>query len=62
MAHAYFEFEFFGGKNKSFKNMLQQVLKTLKNAHAYFNRLFFSKSFGGKTKHGQTDVNKEITY
>ena len=22
----------------------------------------FSKSFGGKIKHGQTDVNKEITF
>ena len=30
-------------------------------AHAYFERPYFSKSFGGKINHRQTDVNKETS-
>ena len=36
-------------------------MKKKRMAHAYFERPYFSKFFGGKIKHGQTDVNKETT-
>ena len=33
-----------------------------KSAHAYFGARIFSKSFGGKIEHDQTDVDKETTF
>ena len=46
---------FFGEENELF-----QQLQRKKTAHAYFRRPYFSKSFGGKIEHGQTNViNKE---
>ena len=53
------------GKIRNFNSYyLQQVQRKnkKKTAHAYFKRPYFSKSFGGKIKPGQTDVNKETTF
>jgi len=59
--------KFFGGKNKNFQKEYMKEKRVFffffsKLARAYFWRpYFFPKSFGGKIKHGQTDVKTERT-
>jgi len=60
-----FFLSFLAGKIKIFQQKLLKAtikFKKKKTAPAYFGARIFSKSFGGKIEHGQTNVIKETTF
>jgi len=57
-----FFLRFLVGKSKLLLTGTKGFFFKKKAAHAYLGARIFSKSFGGKIEHGQTNVNKETTF